>query len=680
MSRPVRIVVIARSERGAVLVMFALFAPVALLLAAFAIDTGNWFLHKRQLQVRADAGVLAAAQEFQPCLNTNANANISATAGQYGGAASVTTPSGPITSNTPLYNEPPGAEAEKQRRRTHTHELINSKTYYEQSSPVDSTAEAKPPCEALMVDVKMTETSLPWYWRAFSSVPYINAHARVEILQETTATKVEPLAVAEPAPVAAAAYFVDEDNNKAVLKKVTLTNLGPNSEGLDVWSNPSAPLELAINHPHIDVVIALSGNKGDTTCGDPNVECFGRKSANEKASLASAEPILHVAGYSKAGSGTLTVPLGREVTLSNPAPNTCTDGYFSNSAAACTFTVSAKVDYGNANTKGVTVTPIVGGKVSATPLTFNTTLGLWTGGATLPVGSGSNEVSLLVKCKAEATSPCPAKATEATIKNVHRIYAASSARADSIKGAWISEVGGLAQDANSYEVCEAQNSNSCTHKLVVTVDVGGSLANAAGFADPLHQLKFEGNHGVIVGCPPTTAGEAASEYRDHLKNGCPGSYAINTTDPNCTSNTEPFDCLKVGINGKKTGALKGIEERIEGKPGMQFYCANNWKDNNNGGVPVIPKDDSRIIEVFVMPYGSVNEEGQALLASGRVPIQDFAAFYVTGFPGDGCKSDPVTGNAEVVGHFIKYISTVNSGGGQKCVLNSLGQCAAVLTR
>lgn len=670
MSSPSRIVMVVGGERGAVVVLFALFAPVAIVLAAFAIDSGNWFLHKRHLQVQADAAALAAAQEFQPCVNTN----IYATAGQYGGTASVTTPSGTATSSSPLYNAQIGGAPPSRM-----HELINSKTYYNQASPVDGSAQEKAPCEALMVDVKMTETGLPWYWRAFSSVPYINAHARVEILQETTSTGAEPLAVAETAPVAAAAYFVDEDKGNEVLKKTALEDLGTNSRGQDVWSNPTAPLELAITHPHIGVVIALSGNKKDTTCGDPNVECFGRKAANEKVTVASAEPPLHIAGYALAGSGTPAAPLARLVTLSTPSPNTCTDGYFSTSSATCTLTVSAKLDYGSAITKGVTVTPIVGGAVGSA-MTFSAASGLWTGTASLPAGSGSKEISLLVKCKQETTSACPAKSTEATVKDVHRAYSANSTRSGSIGGAWVSEVGGQPQDANSYEVCEAQNGNSCTHKLVVTVDVEGSLANAASFADPLRQLKFEGNHGVIVGCPPTT-GEGASEFREHLEKGCPGTYGINTADPSCTSNSEPFDCLKVDINGKKTGALKGLAARIEKETSTRhFYCANNWQNTNGGGVPQIPKNDSRIVEVFVMPYGSINEAGQAILASGRVPIQDFAVFYVTGFSGDKCSSDPSTGNAEIVGHFIKYINTVNNGGGQKCVLNSLGTCVAILTR
>ena len=88
-----------------------------------------------------------------------------------------------------------------------------------------------------------------------------------------------------------------------------------------------------------------------------------------------------------------------------------------------------------------------------------------------------------------------------------------------------------------------------------------------------------------------------------------------------------------------------------------------------------------IVEVFVMPYGSLNSEGEAILPSGEVQVQDFAAFYVMGFPGDKCNSDPSTQGTEIVGHFIKYISTDTEGsGGQKCSTNSLGQCIIVLTR
>src|SRR6266566_1864382 len=656
---------VATEETGGVLVLFAVFAPVAILLAAFVIDAGNWFEHQRHLQLQADAGVLAAAQSFEfPC--EELNEAIYKTAGQYGGAASVITPSGEnLSSTTPLYNPQVGESLQ-----SNIHEEINSKKYYEQS-PEDDTVKDTP-CKAGMVDVKLTETGLPWFFK-LAGVSYINAHARVSILQETSASGVEPLAVAESAPVAAAAYFVNEDASNTVLEKTALTKGEPNGEGNDVWSNSSAPLEVPITHPHIGVVIALSGNPNDTTCGDPYVVCFGRKTANEAASVASAEALLHIAGYSTAGSGTGEKPLAREVTLSG---NTCADGYFSHSSSDCTFTVSAKVDYGSTNTKGVTVMAEVGGAKPA--LSYNSTTGLWTGTATLKSGTGSNEVSLAYECKKETGSPCQTATTKTTFKDVHRIFAASEAHSGPITGASLAAVGGLAKDADSFPECAG-----CAQKLVVTVDVAGSLANAASFLDPLKQLRWEGTQGVRVGCPPPSS-PSGSEYRIKLEQGCPGKYTINTSDPSCTANKEPYQCLTAGLPGKDTGPTEqGIKARIEEKPGTQFYCENNWKNNNNGGVPVIPSNDSRIVQLFVLPYGSLNSEGKAVLGSGEVPIQNFATFYVTGFPGDKneciSKGDPQTGNAEIVGHFIQYV-TLNGEGNEnnRCVQSSFGTCVATL--
>ena len=144
MSHLDRITALAGDERGAVLVIFAVFAPVAILFAVFAIDTGNWYLHKRHLQLQADAGALAAALEFQPC----SNGAIEAAAKKYSG----------VGSESP-YNEQLGGTSASNVR-----ELINSKKYFNAPSnpaPADPSAEEKPPCEADMVDVKLTETNVP---------------------------------------------------------------------------------------------------------------------------------------------------------------------------------------------------------------------------------------------------------------------------------------------------------------------------------------------------------------------------------------------------------------------------------------------------------------------------------------------------------------------------------------
>ncbi|TMK23940.1 MAG: hypothetical protein E6G62_09770 [Actinobacteria bacterium] len=117
MSHSSGIAALAADERGAVLATFALFAPVAILLAALAMDSGNWFLHKRHLQLQADAGALAAAQAFQPC----SNSAIEAAAHQYSGF-----------SGSPVYNAQIGGTL-----AGNVHELINSQTYYNQPTRVD---------------------------------------------------------------------------------------------------------------------------------------------------------------------------------------------------------------------------------------------------------------------------------------------------------------------------------------------------------------------------------------------------------------------------------------------------------------------------------------------------------------------------------------------------------------
>ena len=43
-----------RDERGGVLVMVAVMLPVLLLFASFVVDVGNWFEHKRDLQMQSD--------------------------------------------------------------------------------------------------------------------------------------------------------------------------------------------------------------------------------------------------------------------------------------------------------------------------------------------------------------------------------------------------------------------------------------------------------------------------------------------------------------------------------------------------------------------------------------------------------------------------------------------------
>jgi hypothetical protein len=107
---------------------------------------------------------------------------------------------------------------------------------------------------------------------------------------------------------------------------------------------------------------------------------------------------------------------------------------------------------------------------------------------------------------------------------------------------------------------------------------------------------------------------------------------------------------------------------------------NNWSM-----FPNLPAGDPRIVQVFLTPYGSFGGSG-----STTVPVTSFGAFYVTGWsssgsgfanPCQGQGDDPAPSAGYIVGHFIKYVKTLNdgSGGTETCDVNDFGICVAVLT-
>jgi hypothetical protein len=532
----------------------------------------------------------------------------------------------------------------------------------------------------------MTETNVPWIFGTLFT-PFINAQARVSIFQQTTANNVEALAVANSAPVAARAYFVNEDNNDAIIASEPLLDQHQtNAQGQDVWETDPSGTPVTINNPkgstaNIGVVIALSGNGNDTTCGDPYVQCFDESSTTGPS-------LLHIQGWSAAGTPSLTGPLARSVVLSTPAGNTCSDAYYSNTTTTCTETISASVDYGSTNTKGVTVKPVVAGSTESalTPGPTNGNAVQWTGTISLKQ-AGANQINLLVTCAKGAGAACGSSAsTSATISNVQRPYAAGTASGP-ITGAWVSANPGLSQDANSLEVCDNTN-NNCTYNLAVTIDVAGSLENSQHYADPSYAIRVGTSQGDVVGCG-ANASPSASQYRQNLGQGCTGPFVLNSSDSTCAAaGTSPYDCVML-VSGVKNGPFQqGLSDRIvkSPPPGDHYYCQNNWTNNNNGGVPIIPADDSRLITVFVMPYGSTDASGNPLLKSGYAPIKDLAIFYVTGFAGDPCASDDPApsnaGNAWIVGHFIKRFEPNDNGGGSgtPCDFGSLDPCVAVMTK
>lgn len=74
-----------------------------------------------------------------------------------------------------------------------------------------------------------------------------------------------------------------------------------------------------------------------------------------------------------------------------------------------------------------------------------------------------------------------------------------------------------------------------------------------------------------------------------------------------------------------------LAKRVEGAAnGTHYFCPNKWQNNNEGAVPVIPSNDSRLMQFFVVPF-TVTDFERKNEVSPLVPIENFATFYVTGW-------------------------------------------------
>jgi Flp pilus assembly protein TadG len=667
-----RVPVAAASERGAVLVTVALFMPVLLILAAFVIDTANWFEHKRHLQLQADAAALAAAQDVRVCPD---DSGVATTVNRYSGA---------------LWNPQVGGTPDGRIFRR-----INSKTFHDQattSKPAtpDDTVELSA-CKAGMIDVKLTETDLPWFFPAGDLmdglVPFINAQARVSFLRLDSTSGSLPVGVPDVNPKAARAWFINESTG-VVLGSTPLTAVGT-SNGLSVWDNAAAPLSVKFDTGDTDVgVVVALGGATSTTCGDPLVDCFDAGAAKLLSGLPS-KGIVHVRGYSTAGNGAQpAAPIARSVTL---LPGGCADPYFSAATSTCSFGVRAQVDFGVTDpvtTLGAKVTATAAG--TTVPLTFDATTGRWSAATGLPLAAGAGPVNVTLDWEetkgtqnGNSCSTSNGNKCKGTFGAVQRAFGASDTRSGPVQVAQVWEDG--VQWANSVERCSTAQT-SCTHNMVVRIGVKGNLQNASSVDDPVVALRVVGgSQNQSLDCDP-----AASQLKTELASGCAPTYGRNTGTASCPANAstlwatqQPWTCVAVQTGSATNQVPAGMNQRILGdeKPAT-CTSPNHWAN-----FPNLDPGDPRLIQVFLTPYGAFSGNG-----STTVPVIGFATFYVTGWtaqgggfdnPCQGNGDDPVPNNdgGYIVGHFVKYLQSLNPGSGSApCDMDAFGSCIAELTR
>ena len=328
------------------MVMFAVALPVMLLFAAFVIDAANWWEHKRHLQMQADAAALAGGQLFTAPCDGAANAAIRAEALKYSGI-------GGSQYNAQIGGTPP----------EELHMAVNSRTWPLQSSPVDSTVIEDEPCAAQMLDVKLTETDVPWFIGVASAfgidgAEFVNARARVSLVKVDLRKGGLPVGVPDSNPKQAKVQFINEDTG-AVLGEQNLASVGT-FNGFAKWEVPATspiPVTVSSGVKNIGVRVIMSGSTAPMACGQLLVSCYDTTNG-----------LLHVRGWSDQGPG----PIAKSIGLTSLVPGTSTDCagsayFFYTAAGTCKTGMSANLDFGTANpaSLGITVTAVAGSQSRA---------------------------------------------------------------------------------------------------------------------------------------------------------------------------------------------------------------------------------------------------------------------------------------------------------------------------
>ncbi len=649
---------LAAEERGGVLVFFAVTLPVLLLFAALVLDVGNWFTHKRDLQKQADAAALAGGGKFTfPCSND------------------------PIEGETRKYSGDAGATHNKEKPAdpAKTHVLINSTKFWHAGGT--NYSDGGRPCSTRFVDVKITEADIPLFFPKFvlaGVLPAIDAHARVEVRELTSIANSLPIGVPEVGPKVARAIFVDEATGNE-LASTPLTK-GATANGLTIWDNAAAPVRVPISAARIGVRVALGGQTS-TTCNQQYVLCYDAGSTNGG--------LVHIRGWSSSPSVTGTnPPLARSVVLMAGAD--CQDPYFSSANVPCdNIGVAATIDFGTSGadprpTKGAKVSAVVGGVEK--PLDYDAATDQWTSSPSneFPLTAGAGPVNVSLKWEATTgqmtikgrLETCSANAAQNkcvdTFADVQRTFATNEARSGPIKLAQVWE-GGTGW-ANSFE-------SGTERDLVVKLGIEGDFKLAEGVNDPLVKIRIAG--GSQSGSIDCDNHSSRPNIQSELELGCQPAYAKNdgvacpATSGALWATDQPWKCVAVQTGGAAGQVDHGMKARILGGSNTCPTALGAPGRNNWSMYPDLPPDDPRIVGVFMIPFGALNVSGNTV-----IPVTDFATFYVTGWSGSPCATDDPSETGMIVGHYIKRIFALNTGGGGTalCNFSGLASCVAVLTQ
>ena len=675
----------AHDERGQVVVLFALLLPVLFALGAIVLDVGNWYVHKRHLQMQVDAAAFAGATKFVGCSSVvgdpvAANEAVRASALTYAGDTNrVPTPAD--TFNTQV-QEP-----------ADVHVVINSNRYWApgddttQGIGLDDTLDADnnpltpgDPCTTKTLDVKATDHEVPLLWGLLPASPSPKTKARVEIQQVLEQAGMLPWAVPDIEPAAVAALFVDE-NTGVVTDWQRLCNtsvcmgLPTPDDKLSYWATPALqdPVDLVGENMGVVILVSKENPTPSLTTGAGALTTMCTQSPGLVACHGgdgNQDGLSFIHGWSQLPGGTRASPQIRDVWVRS---RTCDDDlsapYFLR-AGDCDLGVEAVIDF------GVEGDPSIAQPVGASAVVTldapgcrgqgcgmeyvgpapccSPTDGLWE----TPLTSSANVGTAVGRTNFSiewGTELLDGSSRSGTFGGVAHPYVADE-RSGPVEYLELTTDEPGVPDANS------RNSGP-DRSVVVTVGLRKPLQIEDPLAPPmlLRVASPSGSQNQALDC------DKAFNFRTEIENGCQTTYRVNYFDwsepkdgtyewadilcdayangdlpPQEIVNDPPPNCVAIET-GDKLGQLRqGLQARFE----TPDCHANNWpKDQPPEGRG--PEDEAAI-DAFFAPggYDFANDPRYVTLimtdfgtfqssGSDQVPVKYFAGFYVTGWDRQG---------------------------------------------
>jgi Putative Flp pilus-assembly TadE/G-like len=706
-------------ERGAVMVIVAvaMFPLVAML--AFAIDTSHWFDYSRNLQNRADAAALAAGSAYGGVcfgnagdVRTGAQSVLGKWAQLYSGPAAdsdlpYTTGDVFASTDSSSYVNVPNLTLGKLKDyslRLNANDYANNGGTnfamgdFCNADPTKDATDKDPGPPGPMVDVKVTQHSLPDFVPVFGINPTINAHARVELKQATGESGVSPIAVADPAQtgcVVARVFDPSLGANGTLIQTITMSKATADP-GAPVTFTGTGPAPITPTGDQLTVQAFLpddcSKPNGSGTTYDDAADGGGIVFINTYKPLPATPPPTGV----NVGSVFLTPAGCTDSTESARQAATTGSAYFFDfqASSSCTVTVNAQVDFPQQATSGngVVITMDGSTKQTASGGTLDTSgHQLWQ--ATFQISPQSGRHTFVVSYF-NGSSPCQNASKSGTAacqfnggNPLQETFAAVNDNSDPPDDS--GPIGLVRIDSSVSGIITAGAVNSLPQgsptTLAVTFQLRG-LSNAQP-GDPPIVLRNAVQNSKKTGFIDCGQGNGGSQISASLQTGCPHALTIYT-GPSCppaSTGTPPWSCVGT-VSGDKAGPMrKGMDDRIG-------TSCDNWLAYP--GTP-IPADDPRVMTLVITSPGDLTGSS----GNGVVRVLGFAAFYVTGYDGIGKPSSKCPGSTDqneanpnankgsgggskfdIWGHFIKYVTSTGTPGRNPCDPSVFGDCVTALTR